>query len=60
MQGLADILFWFEEHLVLKSGGEGLLKLLAIIGHYLLQIEVLLSQPRYLILLIMATFMVII
>ncbi len=60
MQGLADMLFWFEEHLVLKSGGEGLLKLLNIIGHYLLQIEVLLSQPRYLILLIMATFVVII
>ena len=60
MQGLADMLFWFEEHLVLKGGGEGLLKLLDLIGHYLLQIEVLLSQPRYLILLIMATFVVII
>lgn len=60
MEKLADMLFWFEEHLVLKSGGEGLLKLLNIIGHYLLQVEELLSQPRYLILLIMATFVVII
>ncbi|MCU7799003.1 MAG: hypothetical protein KZQ70_02365 [gamma proteobacterium symbiont of Lucinoma myriamae] len=60
LEGLADMLFWFEEHLVLKSGGEGLLKLLNLIGHYLLQIEVLLSQPRYLMLLIIATFVVII
>jgi len=60
MEKLADILFWFEEHLVLKSGGEGLLKLLNIIGHYLLQIEELLSKPRYLILLILATFVAII
>ena len=60
LEGLADMLFWFEEHLVLKSGGEGLLKLLNLIGHYLLQIEELLSQPRYLMLLILATFVVII
>ncbi|MCU7837362.1 MAG: hypothetical protein KZQ83_19250 [gamma proteobacterium symbiont of Taylorina sp.] len=60
MEQLADMLFWFEEHLVLKSGGEGLLKVLNIIGHYLLQIEELLSKPRYLILLILATFVAII
>ncbi|MCP3848873.1 MAG: hypothetical protein GY694_01355 [Gammaproteobacteria bacterium] len=60
LESLADMLFWFEEHLVLKSGGDGLLKLLNIIGHYLLQIEELLSQPRYLMLLILATFVVII
>lgn len=60
MEGLADMLFWFEEHLVLKGGGEGLLKLLNLIGHYLLQIEELLSHPRYLMLLILATFVVII
>ncbi len=60
MEKLADMLYWFEEHLVLKSGGEGLLKLLNIIGHYLLQIEELLSEPRYLILLLLATFVVII
>jgi len=60
LEFLADILFWFEEHLVLKSGGDGLMKLLHIIGHYLLQVEELLSQPRYLILLILATFVVII
>ena len=60
MEGLADMLYWFEEHLVLKGSGDGLLKLLRLIGRYLLQIEVLLSHPRYLILLIMATFVVII
>jgi len=60
MEKLADILFWFEEHLVLKSGGEGLLKVLNHIGYYLLQIEELLSQPRYLIILILATFITII
>ena len=60
MEKLADMLYWFEEHLVLKSGGEGLLKLLNIIGHYLLQIEELLSQPRYLIIILLATFVVII
>ena len=60
LEGLADILYWFEEHLVLKSSGDGLLKLLNMIGQYLLHIEELLSQPRYLILLILATFVVII
>ena len=60
LENLADMLFWFEEHLVLKSGGDGLLKVLNIVGHYLLQIEELLSQPRYLILLILITFAVII
>jgi len=60
LESLADMLFWFEEHLVLKSGGDGLLKLLNIVGHYLLQIEELLSQPRYLMLLILPTFVVII
>lgn len=60
LEALADMLYWFEEHLVLKGGSEGLLKLLNLIGHYLLQIEELLSQPRYLMLLILATFVVII
>ncbi|OOZ38634.1 hypothetical protein BOW53_14830 [Solemya pervernicosa gill symbiont] len=60
MEWIASGLHWFEEHLVLKSGGEGLLKLIRHIGAYLTQIEMLLSQPRYLILLIAITFIVII
>ena len=57
---LADRLHWFEEHLVLKSGGEGLIGLVHRIGGYLIRIDQLLSQPRYLLLLVMATFVVII
>lgn len=60
MESLAAALQWFEEHLILKSGGEGLLKIIQHLGSYLQQVEVLLSQPRYLWLLIMATFVVII
>jgi NADH:ubiquinone oxidoreductase subunit 5 (subunit L)/multisubunit Na+/H+ antiporter MnhA subunit len=60
LQWIASVLYWFEEQLVLKSGGEGLLKGISFIGHYMQQIEALLSNPRYLILLIMATFVVII
>ncbi len=60
MEWLANILGWFEEHLVLKSGGEGLMKLINHLGFYVLKVETLLSQPRYLIILIVATFVVII
>lgn len=56
---LANLLYWFEEHLVLQGGGEGLHKGLHFLGSYLLQIEELLSRPRYLLLLIMATLVVI-
>jgi NADH:ubiquinone oxidoreductase subunit 5 (subunit L)/multisubunit Na+/H+ antiporter MnhA subunit len=59
MEWLANILGWFEEHLVLKGGGEGLMKLINHLGFYVLKIETLLSQPRYLIILIIATFVVI-
>ena len=60
MEWVARILHWFEEHLVLKSGGEGLHNAIQRIGGYATRIEELLSQPRYLLLLIMATFVVII
>ena len=59
MEWLANLLHWFEERLVLKGGGEGLLAGLRQLGGYLQQIEELLSMPRYLILLIVATFVVI-
>lgn len=59
METLADLLHWFEEQLVLKGGGEGLTRVMRRIGHRLLHIEHLLGQPRYLLLLILATLAVI-
>ena len=44
----------------MKGGGEGLERGLKLIGVYLEHVERLLSQPRYLLLMIMATFVVII
>jgi hypothetical protein len=55
----ATVLHWFEERLVLRGGGEGLLETIQRVGAYAQRIEDLLSQPRYLVLLIMATFAVI-
>lgn len=60
MQWLADSLYWFEEHLVLQTGNDGLLRLLDKLRHHVLQIEQLLSQPRYLVLMVLITFVVII
>ncbi len=60
LQSLASGLYWFEERLVLRSGGDGLLKVINFLGQYIQQIEQLLSHPRYLLLMIMATFVVII
>ena len=59
MDWLAGVLHWFEEHLVLRGGGEGLQRLLHLLGGYLQQVDELLTQPRYLLLLIMATLVVI-
>ncbi|MCG6862217.1 MAG: hypothetical protein LJE70_13220 [Chromatiaceae bacterium] len=59
LESLADLLYWFEKRLVLRGGGEGLEAGIRHLGSYLLQIESLLSQPRYLLLLIMATLVVI-
>lgn len=59
MQGLASAFGWFEEHLVLKGGGESLTALLQYLGGYMAKIEDLLAQPRYLLVLILATFIVI-
>lgn len=60
MEWLARLLYWFEEHLVLQGAGDGLKRFLSLIGGYLKHAEELLSQPRYLLLLVMATFVVII
>lgn len=60
MEGVAVVFEWFEEHLVLQGGGEGLLKVVHHLGGYMLTIEKLLSQPRYLIVLIAITFVVVV
>ena len=59
MEWLANILGWFEEHLVLGGAGDGLMKAIHELGSYVLKIDVMLSQPRYLVILIIATFVVI-
>jgi NADH:ubiquinone oxidoreductase subunit 5 (subunit L)/multisubunit Na+/H+ antiporter MnhA subunit len=59
MEWLAGVLHWFEERLVLRGGGEGLQRLIHLLGGYLLQVDELLAHPRYLLLLIMATLVVI-
>ena len=59
LQWTATVLHWFEEHLVLRGGSEGLVDTIRHVGVFATQIEHLLSQPRYLIVLIMATFVMI-
>ncbi len=56
---IASMLYWFEDRLVLRGGGEGLVEAIQRVGRYANRIETLLSKPRYLLLLIMATFAVI-
>jgi len=60
MQWLAAAFDWFEQKLILKEGDSALLNLIQKLGLYLTRIEHLLSQPRYLILMILVTFVVII
>ena len=59
MQTIASVLHWFEENLVLKGSGDGLMHGLDYMGHYIEKIDTLLSKPRYLLLLIMATFVIV-
>ncbi|MBF0271691.1 MAG: hypothetical protein HQL98_06490 [Magnetococcales bacterium] len=59
LEGAARALSWFEERLVLNSSGDGLIKALAFLGGYLTRAETSLGQPRYLILLVVLTFLVI-
>jgi len=59
LEAIAALLHWFEEHLVLKGGDVGVLNLVQRLGTVLARIDVLLSEPRYLILLIVITFIVI-
>jgi NADH:ubiquinone oxidoreductase subunit 5 (subunit L)/multisubunit Na+/H+ antiporter MnhA subunit len=59
MTWLADRLYWFESRLVLRGGGEVLFRNLRRLGRLLTHTEKLLSEPRYLIVLIVVTFVVI-
>lgn len=52
-------LHWFEERLLLSSGGGGLMRALHGLARYLELTDRLLSLPRYLLLLIVLTFVVI-
>jgi NADH:ubiquinone oxidoreductase subunit 5 (subunit L)/multisubunit Na+/H+ antiporter MnhA subunit len=59
LAGVASGLAWVEERLVLRGGGERAGAVLRELGGYLQRVDELLSQPRYLVLLIVATFVVI-
>jgi len=59
MQKIASVLHWFEESLVLKGSGEGLINGLQIVGGYLVRIDYLFSRPRYLWLIILLTLLVV-
>lgn len=59
LEWLADRLDRFERHLVLQAGGGRVGWLLQQIGQWLVEVESLLERPRYLLLLILATLVVI-
>lgn len=59
MQWVAERLEWFENRLLLQQGGGKAKATLDVLGRYLDRIERLLTQPRYLVLLIVATLVVI-
>ena len=56
---LAEAMQWLEDRLVLPSDGGALMKLVNYLGRHLEKIDHLLAQPRYLLLIIMATIMVV-
>ncbi|MGD2074892.1 MAG: proton-conducting transporter membrane subunit [Gammaproteobacteria bacterium] len=59
MEWIATGMQWFEEHLVLLSGEQGLQRLILRIGEVLKRVDELLSRPRYLLLMLVITFVVI-
>jgi NADH:ubiquinone oxidoreductase subunit 5 (subunit L)/multisubunit Na+/H+ antiporter MnhA subunit len=59
MEKIANGLYWFEESLVLKGSGDGLINVLQKVGTYLIRIDYLFSRPRYLWLIILLTLLVI-
>ncbi|MBF0143354.1 MAG: hypothetical protein HQL57_04595 [Magnetococcales bacterium] len=56
LQRLAVGCNWFEERLLLRSGREGFDRFLLRLGHYLELTDRLLAMPRYLLLLVIMTF----
>ena len=59
MERIANVLYWFEESLVLKGSGDGLISVLQKLGAYLIRIDYLFSRPRYLWLIILLTLLVV-
>lgn len=59
MEKIANVLYWFEESLVLKGSGDGLINVLQKVGAYLGRIDYLFSRPRYLWLFILMTLLVV-
>jgi NADH:ubiquinone oxidoreductase subunit 5 (subunit L)/multisubunit Na+/H+ antiporter MnhA subunit len=58
MEPVATVLLWFEEKLVLKGSGEGLVNVLLNLGRSLQHVDELLSEPRYLWLIILITIII--
>ncbi|HLC16442.1 MAG TPA: proton-conducting transporter membrane subunit [Thermodesulfovibrionia bacterium] len=58
MEPVASMLQWFEEKLVLQGSGEGLVNVLLNFGRSLQHIDELLSEPRYLWLIILITMII--
>ncbi|MEE9444874.1 MAG: proton-conducting transporter membrane subunit [Cocleimonas sp.] len=59
LEMFASSLQFVEERLILKGSGEGLMKAVNFLGNYLEIVDKLLTQPRYVLVLIMATFVVV-
>jgi hypothetical protein len=59
MELLADAAQFIEERFILKGSGEGLINGMNFAGKYLELVDKLLSHPRYVLILIMATFVVV-
>jgi len=59
LEYLANTFQYFEEHLILHGSGEGLLKGINFLGKYLEVADKVLMQPRYILVIIMATFVVV-
>ncbi len=59
MEWIASGMHWFEAHLILPSGEQGIQQLILRLGGVLSKIDELLSRPRYLLLMLVVTFVVI-
>lgn len=59
LEKVANGLHWFEESLVLKGSGDGLVNVLRKLGRVMQRIDYLFSRPRYLWLIIILTLLVV-